>query len=60
VADNADFEIRVLWRPPGVPYFDVVFTVPDRLSGLFLGNRRVLYPLLQRSAWRALRRLLQV
>jgi hypothetical protein len=40
---------------PGVNYFQVVFTLPDRLSRLILGNRRALYGLLFRSAWQALR-----
>ena len=30
---------------PGVPYFQVVFTLPDKLSALILGNRqRTLQP----------------
>lgn len=44
---------------PGVHYFQVVFTLPDKLSGLILGNRRQLYALLFRSAWRALNKLLR-
>lgn len=40
---------------PRVTYFHVVFTLPDRLSRLILGNRRVMYRLLFRSAWQALR-----
>jgi len=40
---------------PGVNYFQVVFTLPDRLSRLILANRRELYGLLFRSAWQALR-----
>lgn len=44
---------------PGVNYFQVVFTLPDKLSGLILGNRRQLYALLFRSAWRALNQLLR-
>lgn len=40
---------------PGIHYFQVVFTLPDRFSRLILGNRRVLYRLLFRSAWQALR-----
>ena len=38
----------------GVNYFQVVFTLPDRFSSLILGNRRELYDLLFRSAWRSL------
>ena len=38
------------------PYFQVVFTLPDRLSSLVLGNRRALYRLLFRSAASALQR----
>jgi len=33
-----------------VPYFHVVFTLPHQLSALVLGNRRLLYTLLMRSA----------
>jgi len=33
-----------------VPYFHVVFTLPHQLSALVLGNRRLLYPLLMRTA----------
>jgi hypothetical protein len=43
---------------PGVDYFQVVFTLPDKLSALALGNRRPIYNLLFRSAWQALRELL--
>jgi hypothetical protein len=44
---------------PGVHYFQVVFTLPDKLSPLILGNRRTLYSLLFHVAWRALRKTLQ-
>ena len=37
-----------------VTYFQVVFTIPDRLSSLVLGNRQELYDLLFQSAWKAL------
>ena len=37
-----------------VPYFQVIFTLPDKLSSLILGNRNELYSLLFRSAWKAL------
>jgi hypothetical protein len=40
---------------PGVDYFQVIFTLPDRLSRLILANRREMYALLFRSAWQALR-----
>jgi predicted RNA-binding Zn-ribbon protein involved in translation (DUF1610 family) len=40
---------------PGVTYFQVVFTLPEELSALSLGNRREIYNLLFHSAWRALR-----
>ena len=40
---------------PGIDYFQVVFTMPDKLSGLALGNRREIYNLLFRSAWDSLR-----
>ena len=39
---------------PGVPYFQVIFTLPNKLSALILGNRKELYNLLFQSAWRAL------
>ncbi len=39
---------------PGVVYFQVVFTLPDKLAPLILGNRKVLFDLLFRSAWRSL------
>jgi hypothetical protein len=41
---------------PGVPYFQVVFTLShsQELSALILGNRSELYSLLFQSAWRAL------
>ena len=34
-----------------VPYFHVVFTVPDKLNGLFIGNHGMMYDLLFRSVW---------
>ncbi len=34
-----------------VPYFHVVFTVPEKLNGLFIGNPRLMYDLLFRSVW---------
>ena len=40
-------------------YFQVVFTLPDKLSGLTLGNRRAMYDLLFQSAWRALDKTLR-
>lgn len=40
---------------PVVTYFQVVFTIPDKLSSLVLGNRRPLYKLLFHASWRALR-----
>ena len=44
---------------PGIDYFQVVFTIPDKLSSLALGNRREIYNLLFRSAWRALREVIE-
>ena len=44
---------------PGVPYFQVVFTLPDKLSALILGNRRELYSLLFKSAWQSLNKTLR-
>jgi Putative transposase len=43
----------------GTEYFQVVFTLPDKLSSLILGNRRLLYRLLFRSAASALQRSLR-
>ena len=40
---------------PGIHYFQVVFTLPDRFSRLILANRCAMYALLMRSAWQALR-----
>lgn len=40
---------------PEVTYFQVIFTVPDKLSGLMLGNRRPLYRTLMHAAWEALK-----
>jgi len=44
---------------PGQNYFQVVFTLPNKLSALTLGNRRQVYSLLMRSAWQALDELLR-
>ncbi len=44
---------------PGVIFYQVVFTIPDRLSALTLGNRRVMFDLLFHSAWRALKRVIE-
>ena len=44
---------------PKVNYFQVVFTLPDLLSSLMLGNRRAIYALLMRAAWQALKVVLQ-
>lgn len=44
---------------PGVHYFQVVFTLPDKLSSLILGNRRRLYDLLFHSAWKSLDQVLR-
>lgn len=44
---------------PKVNYFQVIFTLPDRLSGLILGNRRALYDLLFHTAWRSLDEMLR-
>lgn len=43
---------------PEIDYYQVVFTLPDKLSSLALGNRRELYNLLFRSAFRALREII--
>ena len=39
---------------PQVNYFQIIFTLPDKLSGLILGNRKPLYDLLFHSAWKTL------
>ena len=44
---------------PQVNYFQVVFTLPDMLSAVALGNRRAVYALLMRTAWRALKEVLR-
>ncbi|MFV1991306.1 MAG: transposase zinc-binding domain-containing protein, partial [Acidimicrobiales bacterium] len=43
---------------PGIDYFQVVFTLPNTLPSLALGNRREIYNLLFRSAWQALREII--
>lgn len=43
---------------PQVNYFQVVFTLPEQLSSLALGNRRALYDLLFQTAWQSLREVL--
>ena len=40
---------------PEATYFQVVFTLPDKLSSLALGNRRAIYELLVATAWASLR-----
>jgi len=44
---------------PEVDYFQAVFTLPEELSALALGNRRALYDLLFTAAWQALREVLE-
>ena len=44
---------------PKINYFQVVFTLPDKLSALMLGNRRETYGLLFHAAWDALREVLR-
>lgn len=41
-----------------VTYYQVVFTLPEQLSALALGNRKVLFDLLFHSAWQALRQVI--
>ena len=43
----------------GVDYYQVVFTLPDDLSSLALGNRRVIFNLLFHSAWKSLKKVLE-
>jgi hypothetical protein len=40
----------------GVPYFQVVFTLPKELSRLALGNRKTVFDMLFAAAWRALKK----
>jgi len=44
---------------PGVDYFQVVFTLPDVVSHLALSHRREMFDLLFRTAWEALRDVVQ-
>ena len=44
---------------PGIDYYQVVFTMPDRLSSLALGNRRELFTLLFHAAWAALQSVIR-
>ncbi|QDV22266.1 Putative transposase [Aureliella helgolandensis] len=44
---------------PDVTYFQVVFTLPDKLSPLILGNRRKLYRTLMHTAWEALKECIE-
>jgi Putative transposase/Transposase zinc-binding domain len=44
---------------PKSVYFQVVFTLPDQLWPLMLGNRRATYRLLFHAAWAALREVLR-
>ena len=43
---------------PGVDYYQVVFTMPEELSSLALGNRKVIFNLLFHTAWRSLKKVL--
>ena len=47
------------WILPGIDYYQVVFTIPSELSSLALGNRREIFNLLFRSAWRSLKTVLE-
>ena len=42
----------------GVDHFQVVFTLPEQLSRLALGNRKQIYDLLFTSAWSALKQVI--
>lgn len=42
----------------GVDHFQVVFTLPDKLSRLSLGNRTAIYDLLFASSWSALKQVI--
>jgi len=43
----------------GIDYYQVVFTIPQELSSLTLGNRRVMFRLLFQSAWKALKQVIE-
>ncbi|MFK7817528.1 MAG: transposase [Planctomycetaceae bacterium] len=47
------------WVLPNMDYYQVVFTIPDCLSSLTLGNRRVMFDLLFRSAWSSLKKTVE-
>ena len=47
------------WILPGIDYYQVVFTIPSELSSFALGNRREMFNLLFRSAWRSLKTVLE-
>ena len=44
---------------PTIDYFQVVFTLPEQLWPLMLGNRRATYRLLFHAAWEALQEVLR-
>ena len=44
---------------PGVAMFQVVFTIPDALSSLTLGNRRDMFGLLFQAAWQSLKTVIE-
>ncbi len=44
---------------PDLDYFQVVFTIPEPLSALTLGNRRAVYDLLFEAAWQSLRTVIR-
>ena len=44
---------------PELDYYQVVFTMPAELSSLALGNRKVMFDLLFRSAWRSLKQVVE-
>ena len=44
---------------PDIPYFQVVFTIPEQLSSLTLGNRRAMFNLLFRAAWSSLKQTIE-
>lgn len=44
---------------PDLDYYQVVFTMPAELSSLALGNRRAMFNLLFRSAWRSLKQVVE-
>lgn len=60
-AKRADFNDRASKLiTPGVEHFQVIFTVPEIISTIALGNRTEIADLLFKSAWRALKKTIRL